>query len=862
MDAAPSGVRSFDELAKICLKSTYWPAESAMQHRSLGAILGRLDRGEGIDWLAARPEAQRALSELLGVPRGSLMVALQPKKGRAPERWVSWSSMPLARGLDLLEEPLFPGIPDAVLHPGAWDRLIWVAPNGAGRSLVGQWLAARGLAEWRSLPDRDLRALPQARPLLVELGATEIPPELVAAGVCVAVPEPWEPTSELFGYTVVRTPRIGELVEPLVRWACERLSGSSRVHADELVGDVRALIEAGLVVSAGDVLGIVGLADVETPEVLDVAGVERAARGFLRRRGRERLDPEAPEFGWLRRAGFETLVALARRVTTEAEAPLFCGRTIEAWSDLLPESARHGPDLEWLKVALPQADPSVRLATIERASEKLPPGAFRVLRCFEHLGVLAREGESLALRPHWLVRVAEHRALEDLVTGPSFDWGEALLSPRMAVATMDRLVASALLRKLPVDELVEPSASADPGYAAAVEGAVRALGAAELADVHLGGEALEPLWDEQLRLAMTLPDGAIAPRIEHAPSPRSGGFWLSRGAWLLAVLAVSEALDRHLGKRHALLRPWHATEPPEGLGAVLDEMVTALERPDAPADVLGPAIGLVSRLGATLGPLGLGRVRHRLERAATVADEAAVGVLAWSSVAALAGDRLARLGLAYLVTERRLEHAVLGRQVWQAFEAAGMPESEADALLTPELAPLVMPSAPSSVLPALLPALLRCRETPVLTPAQWQALLGGALGAAPAELFARVPETLVDLAIDAACRAGHRSGLAVLWGRSSRFLTLALVDWLLAPRPADTRRLLLETTPPRVTPEVLERLPNASALLRGPLGSLEAVRRFLHARVAERGPGFRDAYALLDELEGRLSVVRSQPPPG
>jgi len=859
MDAAPTSVQSFDQLAKLCLKSTYWPAQAAMNHRSLGAILGRLDREEGLDWLTARPESQRALADVLGVPKGSLLVALQPRKSRAADRWVTWATMPLARGLDLVEESLFPGLPAEVLHPGGWERLIWVAPSGAGRSLVGQWLAARGLAEWTSLRELDLRELPRARPLFVELHAAEaFTPELLPAGVCVAVPEPWEPNGPLPGCSVVRSPPVRDLVEPLVRWACERLPGSARLVPQQLAAQVLALAEQGLVASAGDVLGLVGLADAEGPEALDEPGLERTARNYLRRRARERLDPDAPEFGWLRRAGFDALTAIARRVTTDAGEPLFCSRSVEVWSDLLPESARHGPDLEWLKVALPQADPSVRLATIERASEKLPPGAFRILRCFEHLGVLTREpGDRLALRPHWLVRVAEHRALEDLVTGPSFDWGEALLSPRMANATMDRLLASARERKLPIEELVEPSASADAGYAAAIEGAMRALGAAELLDVHLGGEALEGIWDEQLRLAVTLPDDAVVPRIEHAEG--RGGFWLSRGAWQLALLAVSEALDRHVGNGHPLLRPWQATEPPEGLGALLDSIAAALERPDAPREIIGPAIGLVSRLGALLGPLGFGRVRHRLERAATVADEAAVGVLGWPSVAALAGDRLATLGLAHLVSERRLDPALLGRQVWQAFEAAGMPGLEAEALVTPELAPLVLPHAPSSMLPALLPVLTKLREMPVLTPAQWQALFGGEVSLVPAELFGRVPVALVDLAVEAACRAGHRAGLVVLWARSRELLSHALVDWLLGPRPADTRRLLLDTAPPSVTPEVLERLPDASALLRGSLGSLEAVRRFLHARIAERAPGFRDAYALLDELEGRLAAVRSQP---
>ncbi len=502
----------------------------------------------------------------------------------------------------------------------------------------------------------------------------------------------------------------------------------------------------------------------------------------------------------------------------------------------------------------------MRLSTLERASEKLPPGAFRVLRCFEHLGVLARDGdEALVLRPHWLVRVAENLALEGLVAGPGFDWGDALLSPRMATRTMERLVKSARERALPLDELVEPAASRDPGYAAAIEGAVRALGAAELSGVDADGEALEPLWNEQLRLTVALPDGTLHPRIEHAPAAGAeGAFWLTRGAWYLALLALGEALDGHQGRRDPLLRPWLSTEPPPGVSEMLDAVALSLERPDAPAEILGPAVGLVSRLGALLGPLGSGRSRHRLERAATVADEAAVGVLNWSSIAALAGDRLACVGLAHLVRERRLEAGLLGRQVFQAFEAAGMPGAEAGALFEPELAPLVLPSAPISALPALLAPLVRLAELPELSPSQWHALLAVDLRAVPAAFFGHVPETLLDAAIDAACRAEHRAGIAVLWTRSSAAMTEALLRMLLAADATGTRGLLLDTAPPSVTPGVLVRLPDAPTLLKGPSQSLDAVRRFLHARVTERGPGFRDAYALFADLEGHLEAVHAR----
>lgn len=860
MDEAPSEIRSFDELAKICLKADEWPTSARMQHRSLGAILGRLDRGEGTDWLAGRNEVQGALAGVLGVARGTLALALNPKRTGKAERWVTWQAMPFARGLDLNEEPLFPGIPEIILHPGRWERLVWVAPSGAGRSVAGQWLAARGLAAHRTAVSA--RGAPrEPRPLLLELASgEELRGSDLGLGMCVAVPEPWDPPPGFGECAVVRSPPILELIEPLVAWARERLAARSEVDPDRLVRRILELAEQGVVESAGDVFGLVGIADAGGMETVETDALERVARGWLRRRARERLDPDAPESSWLEKHGFESLIGLARRVALDGREPWFAPRSADDWSDLVPEELRHGPDLEWMKTALPRADPSLRPAALERASEKLPPGAFRIVRSFEHAGVLARDDAGLlALRPHWLARAAMSEALATLVEGPAFDWGEALLSPAVASATMERLVERARARALPTEELVEPRSSADPSYAAAIEGAVRALGAAELALVHAGGDALEALFDEQLRLSVTFPDTLPGPRIEHAPAGgRTGAFWLTRGAWYLALLALGEALEAHQGARHALLRPWVEIAAPRALHLVLDHVARALERADAPPEVLGAAVALVTRLGSSLGPLGADRTRHRLERAATVADEAAVGVLAWQSVTALEGDRLALAGLFRLAEDRHFDAALLASQVWQAFEAAGMPEGEVGVLLAPELAGALLPHAPPRTVRALARGIAALDAAPPLTPGQWGALFDGDTSTLPLGLFRHVPQLALDAALDAACRGERRDALELLWARFSAPLTAAAIEALADPESGARRGFLLRTVPPSVTRAVLGELADVDELLRGPAANLEAVRRFLHAQVAARGPGFRDAYSVFDEIEQHLEDLRAQ----
>ena len=104
-----------------------------------------------------------------------------------------------------------------------------------------------------------------------------------------------------------------------------------------------------------------------------------------------------------------------------------------------------------------------------------------------------------------------------------------------------------------------------------------------------------------------------------------------------------------------------------------------------------------------------------------------------------------------------------------------------------------------------------------------------------------MPEALVGAAVDAACRAERKDALGLLWGRFARPLTRPVVHALRDPAP-----------------EVLAELDSVDALLRGPAASLEAVRRFLYACIAGRGPGFRDAYARFDEIERHLEQVHAQ----
>ncbi|HSU41087.1 MAG TPA: hypothetical protein VLJ38_16025, partial [Polyangiaceae bacterium] len=197
-------------------------------------------------------------------------------------------------------------------------------------------------------------------------------------------------------------------------------------------------------------------------------------------------------------------------------------------------------------------------------------------------------------------------------------------------------------------------------------------------------------------------------------------------------------------------------------------------------------------------------------------------------------------------------------QVFQAFEQAGMPEAEVGVLLGAELGPRLLPHAPPVVLRALVRGIATLEPPPPLSATQWTTLLAADLGAAPLALFRRLPESALGVAVDAACRAARSDALAVLWARFPAALTRIASDSFTDATASARRGALLVTAPPDVAPAVLAELADTDELMRGPLATLEAVRRFLHAQIAARGPAFRDAYARLDEIEAHFEDVREK----
>jgi hypothetical protein len=651
------------------------------------------------------------------------------------------------------------------------------------------------------------------------------------------------------------------VLDELLRWCRARLSARSGLDPERLARFLRSgPLDAGAVQSVGDVLGLAGLADELGTEALETKPLVRLAHDFVRRRGAERLDPDGPSTPWARRSGFDALVSILRRFAIEDDEGPFLPRTGEEWSLVLPPELKQGPDLEWLRTALPGADPELLRSDVERAVTKLPPGAFRLLRTFEALGLLERSADGLlALRPHWLVRAAGAEALAELVDGPPAGFGEALLSPKAAPAAFTRLLARARGRTLAPDDFVLPEADDSPAHTAAIEGAFRAVGLAALTGAEVAPELAETLWDDEQRLLFEPPGELPAPRIEHASEGTHGepsAWMLGRGAFYLAALALGEGLEAGQGRTHPLLRPWQATMAPPKLDALLDVVHGALEHPDAPVAFAASGAALVSRLRSVLGPLGENGAPHALERASIVADEAALGVLTWPSVVALGADRVARAGTRHLIETRKLERA-FAEAVWQAHRDAGAPEDGTEAFFSPELAPLVLPEAPLEALAPFLALFVARDELFLLVRDRFEELLEVAPSDAPLALFSRVSEAVLDAALALAVRARRADALALLWERFPGALGRRAALALAATNDVSKATLapLLESAPPEATEPLVRALVDVDALMKTPAETLSAVRALLHRRLAARAPGWREAYALFSEIERRFRAV-------
>jgi hypothetical protein len=867
MQQAPTPVRSLGDLSRSALRSSDWPSDTKMQPRSLAALLSKLDRDQELDWLGDRPGAQLALAKALGASLDDVRARVRRRQEGAPGQVLRLRSLPAARAISLLEEPLFPGIPGEVLDPAGFGGVYWVARSGAGRSLVGRWLEARGLARFvRAESWADARAqLPLHGAVFVELQApsepdlTDVPPDV---RLCIAAPvAPRAPQ----GFRLVSSPEPESYLPALVAWVAERLPQDGRFEPERVLAWLRAEpLERGIVDGPGAALGLCGVADELGPRAL-AEGVDKLVRRYAQARFAASIDADAPYAAFFKKNGYGALVALVRRLLSEDPLPWDAPRPRERWLSLVPEELQREADLDWLKMTLGSGPGALRSADLERAARKLPPGAFRVVRCFEQAGLLEAAGadDTLKLAPRFLARTLLDEAVAALATASPIEWGTALLEG----SAQSELEAHVLERArstsgASLEPLLETSAPDNLFYVGALELGFVAAGLAVLEGAELPGELRESLFDDQLELMLELPGELPVPRVLRGSEAERQQ---RHGLWLLAALSLSEELPKH-ARKHPLLRPWRGQDVDPRFGELLDLVSAALSSPQlGEAAALG-ALALIGRLRGDVGALVGVDTQHALEQPSVIVEEVMHGVLTWPSVAGL--DR-GRPGLLLRATRAAaitldVPWAEVARAAWLAWDAAERPAEGADFLL-PDNDPegLFWAHIPREL---LRPLLADARDKPMpferLREEPWAAIedavLDGSLRPTP-EIVEHAPPAVLDSWLGRRGLAPFQgAALGMLFQRLPERLLRVLSLHLETPDVAEAPQILALLG--ELPPSLLERAVEATEgkpLLRLPGPTLNGVRKLLHRAVSEGGGVGRRAYPILAELEQRLSTARA-----
>ncbi len=840
MRAGKPPVRSFDQLARKCLEHNRWPAEFRLHGRSLGALFGKLDREVELEWLSNRPAAQETLAAVLGTTREALQIALRPSSS-TPGRYLRLRDLPSGRLIDLMDERLFPGVPDEVLHPAGWEGLWWAAPSGAGRSVARAWLNARG----RLPPSR-------AAVQYVELDSPLQPLPEARRGVCVAAP--FLPP-DAAGFRVVTSPPLSVLAPELVAWAAERLPQGGRFDADELVSWLaQGPLARGSLESAGAVLGLCGLVDEFGMDEVRRRTPRQLIGWYLRRRAGEALDAEGPATQWLKRSAGDAVISLLRQLLADSEEPWWKPRSASEWSSLLPAELRRDADLDWLKLSLARSNSSIRASDVDRAARELPPGAFRLLRALERMGVLERnQHDELALRPHWLVELALGEALAELSHGAPADWGEALLRPHAAPALARALWVRVQSGDLGLfEDVQELEPDRDPALCAAAEAAFRLGGLALLAGQEIAAETVDSTWRLGRELALFAGAGPPQPRIEHpsmrpdSPTTRIGGALLSLGAYHLASFALFEQLPRPAAPSDPSLAPFGNADARHVFSDVLStlEALPELELAEAAASLVG-----------RLSPRREGEPLHALEAPAAAVDALVRGKLQFDTWLRACATSFGRRALTGLLRDR----AELLRGVWSAWTPAhelGLEPSEA-------LSRALWSRAPHVVLARLAAEAPERIAYDLLSAEQWAALRAQltTTKAPPthAELWAKLPEAELAALLAAGGEPRDPACLALLWRRSPELLaqTLALRFAAPAAERRTSARDLLEAAPPELSVTLAQKLAAAELLASLSSERVREVEHWLHQRVGARVAGWRSVYEALAALEQRLSGLRA-----
>ncbi len=680
-----STFKSLDSLAKSCVGHPRWPGDVVVQPRSLGALLGKLDRQEELEWLTNRPEIQAILAELLGASFTEVQRALPPQPSRQPHRWI-WRDAPRARSLELLREPLPPGLPAEAIgfasptRAGQGERWLWSAPEGSGQELLGRWLStnhqAQAFRAGENLEGRNphhslfvpfeectrdtLNSLAQVFASLPT--STNI---LLAVPISLSTLKESDPFWDTFK-AIDAAATAGD-TQRLVTWLLPRLPTDSVLAQPRSLAFVEDTLRERHFTTFDDTLSLYGTVD---SLAFDGRGnLERLLINLVNTRlARLSGDPLAV---WLKKHARALLsgifVQLLERGLNWHEA-----RSVDEWSDLVPDEFRQTVDKRWLLRMLPDAEAHIRPRDVERAVKQLSPGAFQLVLALERLGFLSHVGpDRLTFAPHWLGQYLFELALADTVRLGSPALGSLLLSEHAAEIT-GCLAKASCLDELDLDRMLENlDAERSIASVTTLDIVFRLTGLALLRGIELEAEQLTDLWNEQVATLVPGVAPSIAPFLGYPKTQIDRQILLSDGFFCVAALAIAER-TLPSARPHPLLNPWHLATtlklPLEPLLDTLNEFLSAAEAKSEPW--LDEVYLLLHRLRPHAAPL---LQQHSAFRMSCIAAACKSKTLAWSLVCQVPSEPFAVAAFRKMV-ESEQSFAEASRELASAYERAGCPE--------------------------------------------------------------------------------------------------------------------------------------------------------------------------------------------
>ncbi len=826
MNTADPPVRSFGKLASACLEHSEWPQEADIKPRSLATLLSKLDREQDLDWLRDRPEIQLVVARVLGRPLGDVRAALGEPDTPPGGRMLRLRDARYARELDLSREDLPPGIPVVTFSPPQWERLIWRAPPGSGRTLVGLWLEARGLAQFVTVRCReDLQRIPRRGTIFVEVtrrvsltsdDLDALHPE--RRPVCVALEQP----PHVASWTTVSSPPVEHYLSELIDWLSSRLDDSGEFSPERAEQWMRRVaLPHGACRTWGDALGLLGMLDELKPRSLHGKSLDELAESFVKRQVKE----ATLNTSWGPRvadAVFPALRHMAARCLVTEGADLDHPRTIDEWTELLTTDSEVAPDEEWFVRAL-VGGTSLNQRELKRAARKLPPGGYQIARSLLLAHLLVRptdrhhplEDELTVLSPRWLVSVLLARSASDALELSPADWGAALLDPQRTPT-----IEEALTRRLfashfaPVESVLEGFDEGDPGLAAALDACLRATARVQLFDGSVPEELVQGLLELASENLIVLGDQVVPTltadtvtgwQAAIAVLSRENGFPLAR-------LDPHRAATGEIRVRFAEACAHEATRSNElGLLQLADEL-TPRGSPERPqilrtADLLSQSAHLET---VRLDPEDWAR-RFPLDLSLRFAQT-------------LVGD-------------------AASQHLWQLVP----PEQVTSSLSDPELLRQLWMRCPTKTL--LERQQLGC-------PIAWQHLLphhfGALLESGPPLSKAAALHCPLEAAADALKTHGpirfSPEALRELFLRAPTRL-MPLVVQLLGRLTVPQATNMLAAIPPEAASQFVAALPPTPELLMWPSERLELVQMFLSRAILQRAPGYRECFQRQNELK-------------